>query len=608
LLPCREGFSRDIKGGQVFLVCDSGKDDPHVDLAAGEIPAAIFPYSDEFVKAEMDKNKKFIGWRLKIPDANDNDGILYEPHQIIRIFNFNPYNWLSGLSMYAPAQMALINDIKADIWNNRTFENDAVPSGILSSDQELTEAQANEMTNRWYQKYAGVGNARRVAVLGKGASFQKIGIDQKDMEFSQQKDRVVEEILATFGLNKIAIGKYEQINYATLVEGRKMLWEDTYIPIDQSILEQINSGWINNVDVRNEIELYTDTSTVRILKKDYSKGISSAKTMVDMKVPAAIAFRINEIPITEEDLSVCFWLNEKPADTTPMGFGTLTPGETPVKESKSFVKKIVSVGFSIDVRDKIASDYIERVLQPGENSFYAKLLRYFNAERNEMQDKVDEFFKKIMKTKIHIIHPETFLFNQGEANKELINKIYGPQVKMQLKAESFKLKEELGTLVDWGVTDTLIQQFIDAREAGLRAINSTTMNMYKEEISDVIRQGYNDNWAPGQFAKGIKDVINDVGDTRKNQARTIARTETGIISSNARFDCFKTEGIALTQWINSGDEKVRDTHADGSGDGGVIVPLGDAFPHTHLVHPCDPDGEASEIINCRCVTVAVQGE
>jgi HK97 family phage portal protein len=602
LLPCREGFGRGQRGGQCFIVCDSGKEDYHVDLAKGEMPVAMYPYNDQYVSPEYDNSKHFIGWKFEIREQE----ILqhYAPHEIIRIYNFNPYDWLRGLSMYEPAQMAIINDIKADVWNSRTFDNDAIPAGVLTSDQELNEAQAIEIQNRWYQKY-GFGNARRISVLGKGATFQKIQNDAKDMEFSQQKDRVVEEILGVFGLNKIAIGKYEELNYSTIVEGRKMLWEDTYIPIDESIMEQTNSQWIRNINPRNPIHMKADTSNIRVLKKDYSKQTIAAKTLYSMGVTAEVSCRINEIPLSDEDKSAMPWISEKPV--APIGgnspFGGGNEGPTGVEPPPKSL--ITRVKWNVDALDKISESYIEKVLQPGENIMYNKLLRFFTSERNKLQDMVDEWLNK-QKTKAKdTISADDFSLNRDEEDSYFIDKIYTPSVKEQLVREAAKLKEEIGPLVNWGVSDDMIQEFVDARAEGLKAINTTTINMYRDKISDAIADGYKNTFTPQQFAKAVKEAISDTGEIRKNQARTIARTETGIISSTARQEAFEDEGIKYKQWVTAGDEKVRESHVEENGN---IVDVDEEFPVTGLMHPCDPDGEPEEVICCRCVEVSAESK
>ena len=49
------------------------------------------------------------------------------------------------------------------------------------------------------------------------------------------------------------------------------------------------------------------------------------------------------------------------------------------------------------------------------------------------------------------------------------------------------------------------------------------------------------------------------------------------------------------------DDKVRDSHQRMHGQ---VVDAGDTFPNG-LLHPGDPNGRASEVVNCRCHVVAV---
>ena len=151
----------------------------------------------------------------------------------------------------------------------------------------------------------------------------------------------------------------------------------------------------------------------------------------------------------------------------------------------------------------------------------------------------------------------------------------------------------------------MIQEFVDARAEGLKAINTTTINMYRDKISEAISDGYKNTFTPQQFAKAVKEAISDTGEIRKNQARTIARTETGIISSTARQEAFEDEGIKFKQWVTAGDEKVRESHVEENGN---IVDIDEEFPVTGLMHPCDPDGDAELVVNCRCVEIAAEGK
>ena len=607
LLPGRNG----VGGGQCFLICDSGAPeggDYHVDLAAGQTPAAIFPYYSDAVKP-WQENGKFRGWYIEPVQGKK---MYYEPHQIIRIYNYDPYSWFSGISSYQPALLAILRDIKTDIWNNRVFDNDAIPSGVLTSETALDDKTMQEAERRWYSKYSGPGNARRIAILGKGLKFQPIGLNPADMQYQEMKTRDIDSITATFGLNKIARGDYESINYATIVEGRKMLWEDTYKPIDEHINESLTVQWIRFLDPAKQWKLKSDYSGVRILQKDITKNVASAKTMVDVGVPPELAFQKADIPFTAEEIQKYPWLSEK-VTPAPSPFGltgeqptglSLTPEKNKTASPASQIITLKKKSFSEKDRELISTAYIGRVLDPGENFFFNQLIKFFNEQRNEMMDKVDEWAKKTQKA-VDYVPPNTndLLFNEKQATDDLA-KIYLKLVYGQAGRETVKLKEELGDIVLWSFTPDNAADYAKKRRSELKRVNGTTSEYVLNHVNDAIAQGIKDNITVMEMAKNIKAAISDVGEIRKNQSKTIARTETGIISSDLRFDCFKTEGYEFHQWISAGDEKVRETHQE---EGGVIVRIGDVFPHTGLLHPLDQNGAVEEIINCRCTTVIVEG-
>jgi SPP1 gp7 family putative phage head morphogenesis protein len=78
----------------------------------------------------------------------------------------------------------------------------------------------------------------------------------------------------------------------------------------------------------------------------------------------------------------------------------------------------------------------------------------------------------------------------------------------------------------------------------------------------------------------------------------IARTEVGSSTSYARTEQMRRDGVKRHMWLTSRDSHVRDTHEALEG---VERSVGEAWGNG-LLYPLDPNGPASEIINCRCTT------
>lgn len=614
--------SGDQTGGQVFLICLTSSGEP-VDLDKGDIPDVIFPFTDRNVAPKQSSNDGMVGLTGWV--WMDNDGkeiITFERNQIIRINLFNPYEWTRGVSDYYPTSLAMADDIKSNIFNSQSFENDGTVAGVLQSELDLTDDQYKINYKRWMERHGGVGRNNTIAILGNGLKYQQMGLSQADMQFTDQKKDLFEQFAAAYGLNKIAYGKYEEINFATIREGRKLLWQDTYKPLDQLITRSITDQWIKYVD--KGMCLKSDYSDIEYLRPDYKNRANVAAVMVEkLRYTPAAASKMVRLPLTEDMIKEMPWLKEEPPTKQA---GPIAP------EPKQLVQKLVEKSFkkgqklSEEERTALSWDYIHKVLDPGEKKWKSELDRFFTSQRNRMQDRVDNWLKRqkavpddidkevwltsywLQMTKdetgtdILIIVPSMFMLNSTQENEKLIRTLR-PLIVEQMKLDAARLEEELGTLIEFNVTDDNIQQYIDARKQQIKDINTTTFKKANKKIGVAIEEAMLNNDTPQEAAKRIKGAISDTVQVRKNQAATIARTETATISNSTRFAAFHKEGIEWHEWLTAGDERVRDTHIQ---VGGMVIKVGRMFPIVNLRFPSDPNGAPGEIINCRCVTIPAE--
>jgi len=615
--------SGDPTGGQVFLVCVSKSGEP-VNLDKGEIPDAIFPFTDKNVAPKQLKKDGMVGLDGWVWMDNDGKEILtFEPGQIIRINLFNPYEWTRGVSDYYPTSLAMADDIQSDIFNSESFKNDGTVAGVLSTDMDLSDPQYETYYKRWMNRHGGVGRNNTIAVLGQGLKYQQIGLSQADMQFTDQKKYNFQKFAAAYGLNKIAYGQYEDINYATIKEGRKLLWQDTYKPLDLLITRSITDQWIKYID--KGLILKSDYSDIEYLRPDYKDRANVAAVMVEkLRYTAAAASKMVRLPLTEEMIKEMPWLNEEPPQKQPAGFGV-----EPKQIGEKLVEKAFKKGNSLSDEERIALswDYIHKVLDPGEKRWKTELDRFFTRQSNLMQDSVDKWLKKqkaipenidkevyltgywlqVTKTEeggesgagIIIMTPAAFMLNPVEENAKLI-KLLRPLIKAQMIEDAKRLEQELGTLIEFNVTDETVQQYIDKRKDIIKGINTTTFKKANRKIGLAIEEAIKINATPQEAAKLIKEAIKDVKTVRKNAAQTIARTETGTISNTTRFAAFHQEGIEWIEWLTAADERVRPDHAMING---TVVKLGQLFPIVNLRFPLDPNGLPGQIINCRCVPI-----
>jgi HK97 family phage portal protein len=596
-----------LLSGECFLVPWDTKKDSQVDLSRGQMPDELMPFGRKFFEEWTEDagkgRKRLIGWKFSIEKSPATE-IPFRYNEIIRIHLVNPYDFLKSQAPYIAASVAVAQDTKADIYNTRLFDNDARVAGLLSTEGTLTAQQAEENAKRWMQKHGGPGNVGGIAVLGNGLKYQQFGLTLADMQFLEQKKWNKDQTLAAFGLNKIAVGDYEQINNATIREGRRILWYDTYIPLDEIYNDAITCQWVVYQDNGNW-KLKSNYSDVESLRVDLPMYATGAKVLVDIGLPPALACKKMGISLTQEELKQYPYLSERLqpiAPIMPAVPGNEPPAASPTKAPSAKVTREISIE---ELRRK-SDEYIVRALVPAEKAMVVDLKRYFFAQRNYMQDQIDRWLasqKSVRATADYSIDEFDDIYPNAE--KELnrfLERVYTPNVGKQIKLEVDHIESELGEPIEWNVSDKRIDAFADKRKEDLASINETTFEQVKGKVSDTVSQAMKNNWTPNELAKALKTDIFDVAQNRVSNAQTIARTEMGIVASETRFDVYKQEGIEKWVWATAQDDRVRELHAVLEGD---IANVGEAFPKSggQLRYPRDTQASLDNIINCRCVAL-----
>jgi len=110
------------------------------------------------------------------------------------------YDGITGVSPIRAAQQGIGMGLAAEQAAARFFGSGNMLGGILQTEQRLTAEQAEALKARWQAKVGGVGHAHEIAVLDSGASFQPIGVPNRDAQFLESRQFQVIEIARMFGV------------------------------------------------------------------------------------------------------------------------------------------------------------------------------------------------------------------------------------------------------------------------------------------------------------------------------------------------------------------------------------------------------------------------
>lgn len=211
--------------GECMWVLEGKTDKPIVE---GEIPAEVWPLSGELFDEMVDKEtRETVAWVYREPGGSV---LVYEPHQIVPFKLANPYDLRRGLGPGEAAKVAARQDYKASRYNEKFFDNGAVPGIILVSQKALTPAQRDSIRLAWDNKHAGQEKAFRTAVLEGGLDLKEPTASHTEMDFLEGRKLTWHEVMMIYGVPESELGLTENLNFATAQSADKGFWTKTLVP------------------------------------------------------------------------------------------------------------------------------------------------------------------------------------------------------------------------------------------------------------------------------------------------------------------------------------------------------------------------------------------
>jgi len=169
---------------------------------------------------------------------------------ILHIKNFHPLDDIYGMSQIEPAAYSIDQHNNSAVWNQALLQNGAKPSGALvvkmandGSGGVLSDEQFNRIRNQVDEQYSGASNAGRPLLLEGGLEWKEMSLSPKDMDFIQSKHSSARDIALAFGVPPQLLGIPGDNTYSNLVEARLALWEQTILPLLDSITNALNN-WL----------------------------------------------------------------------------------------------------------------------------------------------------------------------------------------------------------------------------------------------------------------------------------------------------------------------------------------------------------------------------
>jgi HK97 family phage portal protein len=620
--------------------------------ATNNMPEGVWILDPRIVQEQLSQTfpQTIIAWKVQTPFGM----MALDPLDVAHFKIPHPEKPFRGSSPMEAAGLAISADVAAAKWNYKFFKNSALPSGILSTEQPLTETQARMIRKRWEETSKGEDNAHRIQVTYRGLKWTSLQDSRKDMEFKEQREQLQQEICAMFGVPGIKLGLLDGATYANSDAQKELFWTQTVMPLLRLIEATLDDSILRDTT----LETYFNTDNVEDIRGIVARKVDTAVKMFSIGWPLNLIDKRLDIGMGDVE-----WGDEgfliytmqpvsmiidppKPAladpNAKPKKPGSSSssdpnadpneppPAPLPTDPAKAFeyVRSRVAafalkgsfaaqVGTAIEKFRQLA----ETELLPNEQpvidvpdttrTAIIDVLRTTNATDT----------LRALKTTVGVPHrcvtvydrifdwsPRLYVaratskidtvLTEIRDEDDYLQRIGAQYIKQGMTLGINSANELLG--VEFNVDNPEAKKFLDDKVIKIVGINETI----EEQVRAAIGVGLDANKSNDEIADLIVDVF-DVADTR---ARTIARTEVSSSNNGGRFITFKENGVDKTAWLTSEDDRVRDSHDAVDGEEAAV---GESFPSPPLScemqFPGDPDGDAEEVINCRCTSIPVIG-
>jgi HK97 family phage portal protein len=154
--------------------------------------------------------------------------------ELIHFRDWNPWNPARGVNPLVSLFLELEQDYYANKANSQLLKNNAIPQGILKTEQTLRPEEADQLERRWESKYGAVKAGRKIAVLGKGTSFEPLSFTPEVVKLFELKRWNLYAILAKYGIPPRVANindKSTSLSGKDTAEQHSAFWKYTLIPI-----------------------------------------------------------------------------------------------------------------------------------------------------------------------------------------------------------------------------------------------------------------------------------------------------------------------------------------------------------------------------------------
>lgn len=536
---------------------------------ATDIPEELHVLRSDRMKIEYSEDGKIE--RYKYKPVGKSEEIVFQPEEILFSMYYSPDHagsTPSGTPLAKPASQSISIADQLNAYQNNVLQNGGRVEAMISVPADtLTEEQRNELKEEFVREYAGAQKAGRPFIAHGGIEYKPLGMSMSELAFSQSKKDVRDDILMALKVPKVLVAQTDDVNRAVAETARLVFLQDTIKPLLRNLTQKLNEFLVpqdfelqyidptpeDEERKQNMIESGLQFGYMTINEARQEAGLDPVQDGDQLLVP------MNKVPLGDEP---------QPLD--------VQEAETRSVETKEWVHPL---------RNKVARDLYRKQAERRQTKWERKYASTYRKYNREQEERILSYLTAQRSWKKKNIIDEGF---NSEQEVSILVELIEPLV----QAIALEVGQETFDLFDAG-DYTPSEAVITTLEKRVRFFAQEVTDTTFKELQTAFAEALELGEGQRQLVDRIKGVYKGISDTR---AKTIAVTESHTAIQKTIMDGYQQAGVPIKIWVAVGDAKTRPSHLATDGEEQMI----DARFSNGLIEPGDPDGPASEVINCRC--------
>lgn len=554
------------------------------------------------------------GWKYR--DQGGREQYLI-PDQVVHIREYNPFDPIRGLSRWEAAKLAASSDYAAGVFAKRLMENNGDRGPIVTSDGSLTEEQIQQITETLRQKQdmSRRGEMRPVFLAAPNIKVDKPDVQAVDDAFNGQRMENRHEIYVAFGVPPSFADVTNSYSVGSASDRYKLI-EEGCIPLASLIaegVEQVSTQFRRTggtLYAEFDFDEHSTMQQVRaerfdIAVKGVEKGMpwKTANEYLKLGLPEFTGWEIGRVPFNLRDIESGSEPSAKEsAADQPSKAGVVLDeikslfacrAHGPQSECKDAADSMREVD---PERQKLWEGLV-KLRTPWVKAFDKRFNRHLMDARRETLSNIAKLPESKAITKAQAVN---LIFDLGEWLRNFLGGMSDVSRNAMIQAGYELVEHELDRDDPVEMPATEVMVALERRENYLSNTGVEIWNEVRHAIAESIEAGETTD----QIAERVRETFNGIS---KERSQAIAVTETGAAYEAGRAITMREAGVEWKEWLTSQDERVRLSHWSLDGKKVEMDQPFELSNGVKLMHPCESGAPASEVINCRCITIAASG-